>query len=185
MPTRVLVDLVGITQEAVPWAIPLVAASFVAALLAGFTLSRSRGPSAWLVSALIVSAAFIVGLTLTPNAGGEDSLVDPRSHQGPWGYLIEPEYWLHVDARSLNVALFIPLGFTLALLTHGRARAIALAAGLVLPWLIEGLQAVLPFARDSQLNDVADNSLGLTLGFATGLAVSALLALPHQPSDST
>ena len=182
MPGSPIVDLVRVTWEAVPWAIPLVVASVVIALVVGFSLQRTRGRSAWLLAALIVSAALVIALTLTPNAGVEESsLVDPRSDRGPWGYLRQPEYWLHLDSRTLNVALFIPLGLTLGLLARGAARWVILGFGLVLPWLVEGLQVVLPFDRDPQSIDLADNSTGVLIGFALGLLVMSVAQTARDP----
>ena len=177
MPGSTVAELVRVTWEAVPWAIPLVAASTVAAVVVALVLQKTRGAGAWLVAALIVSGALVVALTLTPNAGIEDSsLVDPRFDRGPWGYLRQPEYWLHLDSRTLNVALFVPLGFTLGLLARGAARWAVLAFGLVLPWIVEGLQAVLPFDRDPQSIDLADNSTGFVVGYVAGVLVMGAVA---------
>jgi hypothetical protein len=175
-------ELVRITAEAVPWAIPLVLASLALALVVVLVGRRRWGSSAWLLAALMVSATLIVAITLTPNAGdGEDSFADPRADPGPWGYLREPAYWGHVDERSLNVALFLPLGLVVGALLRGGWRWVGLCAGVALPWVIEGLQGVLPFTRDPDLADVADNSTGFLVGFATGLLVAtALAATPER-----
>lgn len=100
--------------------------------------------------------------------------MDPRPDKGPAGYVTAPLYWLHVDSRSLNVALFIPLGACLALLARGHMRWIVLALGLALPWLVEGLQSVLPFDRDPQVVDLADNSTGFLIGWLVGVAIGEL-----------
>lgn len=174
MPWDTVSDLVRITQEAVPWAIPLVEAGIVAGVVVGLWLHRRLGARAWLIAALIASVALVVALTLTPNAGGpDDAFTDPRPDKGAWGYLLAPQYWFHLDSRSLNVALFIPLGLTLALLTRGRVRWIILALGLAMPWLVEGLQSLLPFNRDPQVIDLVDNSTGFVVGWLLGYAVAA------------
>ena len=181
MPGSTIAELVRVTWAAAPWAIPLVAASSVAAVVVALVLQKTRGAGAWLVAALIVSGALVVALTLTPNAGIEDSyFVDPRFDRGPWGYLRQPEYWLHLDSRTLNVALFIPLGLTLGLLARGAARWVILGLGLVLPWLVEGLQAMLPFNRDSQAIDLADNTTGFLIGFAWGLIIAMVSTRIHD-----
>ena len=186
MPGPPVAELVRVTWEAVPWAIPLVAASVVVALVVGMSLQRTRGRSAWLIAALMVSAALVVALTLTPNAGIEESsLVDPRSDSGPWGYLRQPEYWLHLDSRTLNVALFIPLGLTLGLLARGAARWAILVFGLALPWIVEGLQSVLPFDRDPQSIDLADNTTGFVVGYAAGLLIMSLVASMRGRAPTT
>ena len=186
MPGTSVPDLVRVTWEAVPWAIPLVAASAVVAVVLALMLQRTRGASAWLVAALMVSIGLVVALTLTPNAGVEESsLVDPRSDRGPWGYLRQPEYWLHLDSRTLNVALFIPLGLTLGLLARGAARWVILAFGLALPWLVEGLQSVLPFDRDPQSIDLADNSTGFVVGYAAGLLVMGVISVASGRDRAT
>ena len=169
-----LADLVRITWQVLPWAIPLVLAGTAVAILVGVVGQRRRGATAWLVAALIVSVSLVAAFTLTPNSGlGEAVLGDPRADLGPWGYLREPGYWLHLDERTLNVALFIPLGLTLALLARGAVRWVLLAAGLAAPWVIEGLQWVLPFDRGPQVNDLVDNSTGFLVGFAVGLVMTS------------
>lgn len=188
MPGSPLAELVRVTWEAVPWAIPLVVASVLAALVVALLLRKTRGASAWLVAALIVSVALVVALTLTPNAGIEESsLVDPRFDRGPWGYLRQPEYWLHLDSRTLNVALFLPLGLTLGLLARGTARWAILAFGLALPWIVEGMQSALPFDRDPQAIDLADNTTGFVVGYTAGLiiAIVSAAARSRDPSGSS
>lgn len=183
--SRVLSDLVRITQASVPWAIPVVLGSVAVAVVVGALLQRRWGATAWLVAAAIVSVGLIVGITLTPNAGYDGTpFVDPRPDPGPWGYLTAPAYWFHLDARSLNVALFIPLGLTLALLARGSMRWVILAIGLAAPWLVEGLQRVLPFARDTQYIDVADNSTGFVVGFLLGFATGLLIASARRSSPT-
>ena len=186
MPWSTLADLVDVTNEAVPWAIPLVAASSVAAVVVALVLQKTRGAGAWLVAALIVSGALVVALTLTPNAGIEESsFVDPRFDRGPWGYLRQPEYWLHLDSRTLNVALFLPLGLTLGLLARGAARWAILAFGFALPWIVEGLQAVLPFDRDPQSIDLADNTTGFLVGYLIGLLVVRIISVTRGRGPTT
>lgn len=178
-------DLYRITQESVPWAIPVIAGSIVAALIVGGVLHRRLGARAWLVAGLIVSIGLIVGITLTSNAGYDGTpFIDPRPDPGPWGYLMAPRYWLHVDSRSLNVALFIPLGVSLALLVTGPMRWVVLAVGLAAPWLVEGLQRVLPFARDTQWIDVADNSTGFVVGFVLGYLTGLLVSSARRRSSA-
>lgn len=187
MPGVLVPDLLAITRESVPWAIPVVVASVVVGVVAGVLLRPRLGPTAWIVAATIVSIGLIVGITLTPNAGFDgQAFIDPRPDPGPWGYLTAPAYWLHLDSRSLNVALFIPLGLTLALLARGRLRWVVLGIGLAAPWIVEVLQRVLPFARDSQYIDVADNSTGFVLGFVIGFALGLLITAlrPRAPTAS-
>ena len=186
MPGSSLGGLLQVTWGTVPWAIPLVAASAMAAVIVALTQRETRGARAWLIAALIVSAALVVGITLTPNAGIEtSSLVDPRWDRGPWGYVRQPEYWLHLDERSLNVALFIPLGLTLGLLARGATRWVILGCGLALPWLVEGLQAVLPFDRDPQAIDLADNTTGFAIGYTAGLLIMGTISEVRRRTAAT
>ena len=95
------------------------------------------------------------------------------------------EYWLHLDSRTLNVALFIPLGLTLGLLARGAARWAILVFGLALPWIVEGLQSVLPFDRDPQSIDLADNTTGFVVGYAAGLLIMSLVASMRGRAPTT
>lgn len=70
-----------------------------------------------------------------------------------------------VDA-VLNVLLFVPFGFGLALAGLKARRAILIAAACTLA--IELLQVRLVPGRDSSLGDILTNTLGAAVGFAAG-----------------
>jgi hypothetical protein len=60
--------------------------------------------------------------------------------------------------RVYNVILFLPLGFLSALVSRPR---VALLGAALAPFLIEGLQAVLPLGRACDLMDVLANLVGV------------------------
>jgi hypothetical protein len=181
MPTVSVADLLSLTSQSVPWAIPVIMASVIVAVVVGVLLWRRLGWASWVLAGAIVSLGIIVGVTLTPNANFDGkTFTDPRPDPGPWGYLTAPQYWFHLDERSLNVALFIPLGLTLALLVRGRLHWIVLAVGLALPWIVEVLQIALPFSRDSQYIDIADNSTGFVVGFLIGFGLGLIASYSRE-----
>lgn len=72
-----------------------------------------------------------------------------------------------------NIGLFVPLGMFLLLLVGSRLWLVALAAGIVLTSMIEGIQQEIP-GRVSDPRDVAANSIGMFVG----IAVAMVLTLP-------
>ena len=143
----------------VPWAVPAgLAAVVVAAALARPVARRTGQPPvvAWLV---LASVGVIVGLTLTPSP-------DYPFPQSCDLDLIGPTFrdLFTLNDRSLNVALFIPLGIAVvAIRTRSRLAWLLLAAA-VAP-LIELTQLfAAPLRRTCQAIDVIDNELGLVIG---------------------
>ena len=79
---------------------------------------------------------------------------------------------LVIGEASLNVALFIPLGVSIAFHRPPARRGIVLLFAAALPFLIELAQLKLPaLGRYCDSMDIADNELGLLLGFAVAAIV--------------
>ena len=79
---------------------------------------------------------------------------------------------LNFGERGLNVLLFIPFGAAIGALPSSRAKAGLLAASLVLPFFVEGIQYVVPaLDRSCSTVDVIDNLTGLAIGLAIGILV--------------
>jgi VanZ family protein len=118
--------------------------------------------------------AFVGWVTLTPGAAAPTSsdlvlgVLDRLQRQDGLGWL--------TDQRAeylANVALFVPLGLFLVLLTGSRYWWLALVAGLALTSSIETVQRVLP-GRVPDERDVAAN----TLGTAVGIVLALVLTFP-------
>ena len=112
----------------------------------------------------ISAAILIASVTLTPGEGPAAANVAPLC-------LVCGSYG-GADA-ILNVLLFAPLGFGLALwgVRAGRALLTALAVTI----LIETLQWFIIPGRDATLGDVAMNFLGAAFGFVAGARITGLL----------
>lgn len=121
------------------------------------TINRRTGRAIWIVGAIVIALA-----TLTPS--GQSVTTDRLC-------LICGELG-GVDAL-LNLLLFIPLGFGLAL-AGVRAR-LALPAMFAGTLVIEMLQVVAISGRDASLGDLTWNALGGVIGFALGAHLGTLL----------
>jgi hypothetical protein len=150
-----------------------IAVGVAGALLAG-AVARSRR----LLTALTGTAlAVVLGLTLVP-VGGWTALAVERHAWHSIAVNVCPERsdlsaWLHASDGPPNVALFVPLGFFLALLLRRPMRAAAVAV--VLSFAIECYQASLT-TRVGSFADVVANGLGAVIGATAALVVLSVLA---------
>jgi len=88
----------------------------------------------------------------------------------------------------VNILLFMPLGFGLALLPRTRRTALIVLAAFSITFLIELTQRLLPqLGRGCESADMVDNTVGLVLGLAVGVLFTMVVARyrahrdAHQP----
>lgn len=164
--------------QGLPWLLPGLAGTV---WLAWLVHQRHTAPTRTriLLVGWIMSLGLIASATLTP---GSDA-----PFRSAFACVIERPDVLGVSElfqpseRSLNVLLFIPLGLATALLPRWRYAAVALAAGLAAPVVIELAQRVLPaLGRGCQSADVVDNLTGLVIGCFLGLVVRLALRVPRR-----
>ena len=165
------------TLRTIPLAYPaLIAAAIVAVIASSWTAARTGMPRV-LAGLLVFSALAIVALTLTP------SLPD-----GPLPVFLTCEgldpapslaslFALRTE-HGQNVALFVPLGVLIGIIPIRRARMAVMLGAIVLPFVIEGVQSLLPgWARSCQAWDAVENLIGLAIGLAIGAALGGTARL--------
>ena len=77
---------------------------------------------------------------------------------------------------TLNILLFVPLGWALGSAPWSVRQAIAGAGALALPFAVEAVQLLVPIIRRGcESADVVDNLTGLVVGAFTGVLVAALV----------
>ena len=139
---------------------------FIAVACGRLLACRLRCPW-WVAVALSASLTLVIGVTLTPQSVSED-VVDAGEISWPFTWILAL-----LDERTLNVLLFVPLGFTIALI-GSRVLWIAVVGVLALPWAVEGIQYLVTWlSRDAQWQDVVDNTVGAVIGLGIGLVVRA------------
>ena len=166
----------------------------LAVTVAGFRpLVRTLGTHPVVAAGLLLSAAAIAVVTLTkaPYAVGSPTGGSGFCLNAGW----QPDWapWPltgAINGRSLNVWMFVPVGLFCAL-TGTRSVAGSLASrwtpvaltavGALVPLCIEAAQRTLPLARLCDTRDVADNTYGLLIGAALGLAVRQILLRTTKP----
>jgi hypothetical protein len=126
---------------------------------------RAASNRRWLVASLAATGV-VLCLTLLP---GSDRAAE-ASETTPFLCLVCGETGM-VDV-ILNLLLLVPLGFSLQRAGWPTRRAMAFGVGLTL--LIEGLQLVAIPGRDASLSDLLTNSLGCWLGISLGNNLSRL-----------
>lgn len=140
----------------------------------GHFLKPFHRPSSFLRAALPVYVFLIVYASLYPFEGWRFAGVFPLAYLGaPF-----PRYWTVFDVL-VNIAGYIPLGVLLATAVSPRLRGIkallfAFAAGTLLSFSMEALQAFLPSRVSSNL-DLATNAAGVLIGAIAGIFLSPAL----------
>ena len=136
--------------------------------------------------ALVVGFGLVVSATLTPLRDGLDlgTTGVGTCDLSRIGSLRSSEL-LRIGDTSLNVLLFIPLGFAVGLVPGSRRRNVLAAIAVLSPLAIESTQLVLPvLGRGCQSADVFDNLTGLVLGWVIGAGLADPGGGIVPPADS-
>jgi VanZ family protein len=157
----------------VPWFVPGIVVTMALATLlctrVGRWLDAGSVRAWWLIAAL--GSALVV--TLTPQRDAvERGVIGSGACDLSRLWLAPLDFYLGPNDSAENILLFVPLGIAIAFL-RGRTRRVAIAAGVLLPIVIELLQSqVTILNRSCESADVVDNLAGLLIGLAIGAAVT-------------
>ncbi|WP_314650294.1 VanZ family protein [uncultured Microbacterium sp.] len=156
----------------------VVPAALVAAIIVIAVSRRHRADAAttaWRVAAVAYVAA-LVSATLFPF----QVLIGPYAPvSGDWWDSINPIPLVGLDPRNflLNIAMTVPLGILLPVLTRRRSLRAVLTAGLATSLGIEVTQYIclrlLSSGRSSDIDDVIANVIGVAIGYAVYRVVAA------------
>jgi glycopeptide antibiotics resistance protein len=161
----------------VAWFLPGVACSIIVSLVVAPSLSRKLRTSRNVATLLVLSLGAILSATVTPIQGTWGVPLDRACDFSRVGFAPLVDMFT-VNDNSLNVALFVPLGWALGLLPNTRLKLGLILVALTLPFEIEALQLwASALARGCESADVIDNLTGAGLGFASATALSWLV---HQ-----
>jgi hypothetical protein len=160
----------------VPYFLPLLAISLGIGLLVARRLGERLSTRSGIAFLLVASLGLVVAATLTPHVGGSSGervaagWCDlSRVGFAPLGTL------LRVNAVSLNVLLFVPLGLAIGLLPRTRARRYLIVGGFALPVVVEATQSLITvLGRGCESADVFDNAMGMAIGLVMGLSLSTI-----------
>jgi glycopeptide antibiotics resistance protein len=145
-----------------PWAGPAALCAVLVAAVLASSVASQIGKTAAGTFLLLASLGAIIGTTLTPSVDVVHSTQCDLTFVAPTLTELQTP-----NDRSLNVALFIPLGIALVA-NRIRSGWVLLAAASVSP-LVELTQRVAaPLNRTCQAIDLIDNELGLVIGMAAG-----------------
>lgn len=150
------------TLSGLPWAVPAALCAVLLAAVLARSIAARIGKTVAGTFLLLASLGAIIGTTLTPsvdvvhNAQCDLTFVAPTLTD-----LLTP------NDRSLNVALFIPLGIAV-MAPRFRSGRVLLAAASVSPLVEMTQQLATPLNRTCQAIDLIDNELGLVIGIAAG-----------------
>lgn len=163
---------------------PSVPATIAAGVLLAVLVAAVARTRRVLTALTGAALAVVLGVTLVPWGGwtafGLEDDVPGRILADLWPRAGDLTAWAHAADGPLNVVLFVPLGFFLALLLRRPVRAALLCA--VLSLGIECYQAALT-SRVGAFADVVANSLGAGIG-ALAAVVYLVVARPVPVSAS-
>jgi hypothetical protein len=159
-----------------PWLLPGLVFSAIVGTLVARRVGRTFATGPAVGWALVVAFGLIVSATLTPLRGGLEFDTSgigtcdlSRIGIAPLGQL------LRLGDTSLNVLLFMPLGFTIGLVPRSRRRNVLAVVAVAAPFAIETTQLLLPvLGRGCQSADVFDNLTGLVVGWIVGAGARIL-----------
>jgi hypothetical protein len=157
----------------------------VATLLAT-RAGRALGVHPLVAATLIAGCGAVLAATLTPSwdailwgARGDGGCDMSRLWFAPWSDLQS------FNDISLNILLFVPLGFAVGMLPRRRLSTALLVGAVALPFGVEGTQMVVrQLDRACQGSDVFDNLSGLVVGVLIAVAarkVAQLRAARRRP----
>jgi glycopeptide antibiotics resistance protein len=170
--------------NAVAWFVPGVACSIVVSLIVAPLAARTLRTSRLVAWLLVFSFGVILSATATPiqaalDGGGSGRACDLSRI----GFASLADLFA-INDTSLNVLLFVPLGWTLGLIPNTPRQLILALLVLALPFGIEALQLWAPIlGRGCESADVVDNLTGLGLGFAGATAFHWVRPVPRSPGD--
>ena len=164
-----------------PWYWPALAIAVAVSLATFRPLARAlRAPRA-IAFLLVLGLSGIVALTLTPG----NEAFSPYVFQECFVRFVRPigfERFANLGERGLNVLLFLPLGLAIGALPRSRVKWALVVAALALPFLIEGIQYLIPvLGRSCSSIDVVDNLTGLVLGLGVGMVGRLALSVNSKP----
>jgi VanZ family protein len=165
----------------VPWFVPGMVVTIALATLLCTRVGRwlDAGPvRAWWLMAALGSALVV---TLTPQRDAvERGVIGSGACDLSRLWLAPLDFYLGPNDAAENILLFVPLGIAIAFL-GGRTRRVAIAAGVLLPVVIELLQSqVTILNRSCESADVVDNLAGLLIGLGIGGMMTILVTLVQE-----
>jgi hypothetical protein len=162
--------------QSVPLSAVALLMTVIAAIAFGGAVAR-RLHTSWAVAALLLFGfGFVISATLMPTAAALDGEVSDGVCELRRLGLPSLHELLRVSDASLNVLLFVPLGFALGLLPRNRAASGVIIGAVLLTFVVETLQLLLVgLGRDCQVRDIVTNLLGLGIGACLGVLAGALI----------
>jgi len=168
-----------------PW-LPLgTAVAAVVGVIVSGPLGRWLGVRRTVAGALVLGLGMILAGTLTPKRSAiEDGTVGSATCDFSRIWLASPADLIAFYDAGLNVVLFLPVGFAIALAPRSRRKAAVVIALTALPFAIEATQLLMPrLDRACESADVVDNLTGLAVGLAGGTVVARLFPGVRRPQE--
>ncbi len=157
--------------------LPNLTATVVLAIVVGLVAAPRLGLSRIAAVAWLLCLSSPVALTWTKADGGQQQIGCAWS-TGWWEL---NQFFTDVDIVP-NIVLLIPAGAAAVVFPRGPRRWSALLVALMVPPIIETGQAVMPgLNRTCQVGDIGNNMLGVVIGFAVAVAVSATWRATGKP----
>ena len=174
-------------ETTLPWLVPGSMVALAVSILASGVVGRWLGVRRSIAAVGLFSLGVILASTLSPLDRAEviaPGLVRTCDLSRTW--LASPSDLTQVNDVTLNILLFVPLGWALAIAPWSRRKLLLLVGAIALPVAIEAVQLqVSGLGRGCQAADVVDNLTGLTIGLVAGLIVAWLAPGMRRPLEGS
>lgn len=168
-------------SDALPWFFPAMVLWLFVSVPASRRFARLFTLPLPAALGVLTALGLILSATLTPlddiavEVGSSGNCDWSRVGLPPLGQLVR------VNDTSLNVLLFMPLGFSIGLIPSGIPKTRLVIAAIALPACIEVVQLLAPsLGRGCQTADVIDNLGGFFLGLGAGIVTMYVGGRPKR-----
>lgn len=172
--------------DALPWLVPGTIVALAVSILASEPLGRWLGVRRGIAWVLLFCLGVILSSTLSPlDRGGVVAPGTALTCDSSRTWPASPSDLRHGVDVALNILMFMPLGWAIAIAPRSRRKVLVLVGAIALPFAIESAQLLVSgLGRACQTADVVDNLTGLVIGLAGGIVVAWLLPVVHANPET-
>ena len=161
---------------AVPLSVLAVALTLVVAVAGGDAVAKRLHTKRSVAVLLLFGFGFVLSATIVPTDAALDGEISDGICDLSRLGLAPVDELARINATTLNVLLFLPLGVAVGLRPGARRSLLVALAAASLTFVVETIQLLLPvLGRGCETADIVDNLLGLVIGLTLGMMLRPLV----------